>query len=111
MAADGNPVRQAGLSLCVQAGDLAGEDRRMAGSRTMELGRGPPMIDTVLNLIFRCSHRRITRPITPVKKPGERYGGTYVVCLDCGKQFDYDAKAMWLRPSTSCKWHCGAPAR
>jgi hypothetical protein len=52
------------------------------------------MIDTVLNLLFRCSHRRITRPITPVRKTGEPHGGTYVVCLDCGKQFDYDPREM-----------------
>jgi hypothetical protein len=51
------------------------------------------MIDTVLNLLFRCSHRRITRPITPVSKSGP-HGGTYVVCLDCGKQFAYDTVAM-----------------
>jgi DNA-directed RNA polymerase subunit RPC12/RpoP len=52
------------------------------------------MIDTVLNLLFRCSHRRITRPITPVMKTGEPQGGTYVVCLECGKQFAYDAREM-----------------
>jgi hypothetical protein len=52
------------------------------------------MIDTVLNLLFRCSHRRITRPITPVPKTGETYLGTYVVCLDCGKQFEYDLDHM-----------------
>ncbi len=52
------------------------------------------MIDTVLNLLFRCSHRRITRPITPVTKTGEVHHGTYVVCLDCGKQFAYDATEM-----------------
>jgi DNA-directed RNA polymerase subunit RPC12/RpoP len=52
------------------------------------------MIDTVLNLIFRCSHRRLTRPITPVVKAGQRDGGTYVVCLDCGKQFGYDPQEM-----------------
>ena len=28
------------------------------------------MIDTVLNLLFRCSHRRLTRPMTPVTKSG-----------------------------------------
>ena len=52
------------------------------------------MIDTVLNLIFRCSHRRLTRPVTPVTKAGQPHGETYVVCLDCGKQFAYDAKEM-----------------
>jgi DNA-directed RNA polymerase subunit RPC12/RpoP len=52
------------------------------------------MIDTVLNLLFRCSHRRLTRPVTPVSKKGVPQGGTYVVCLDCGKQFDYDVRNM-----------------
>ena len=52
------------------------------------------MIDTVLNLLFRCSHRSLTGPVTPVSKAGVPHGGTYVVCLDCGKQFAYDLKAM-----------------
>ena len=52
------------------------------------------MIDSVLNLLFRCSHRRITRPITPVSKAGVPQGKTYVVCLDCGKQFAYDLEQM-----------------
>jgi len=52
------------------------------------------MIDTLLNLMFRCSHRRLTRPVTPVSKAGVPHGETYVVCLDCGKQFAYDLKEM-----------------
>lgn len=53
------------------------------------------MIDTLLNLLFRCSHKRITRPITPaVNKSGVRDGETYVVCLECGKQFSYDLEQM-----------------
>ena len=52
------------------------------------------MIDTLLNLLFRCSHRRLTSPLTPVSKKGVPRGDTYVVCLDCGKQFDYDLKEM-----------------
>lgn len=52
------------------------------------------MIDTLLNLIFRCSHRRLTRPVTPVSKAGVPHGATYVVCLDCGKQFAYDLNQM-----------------
>ena len=52
------------------------------------------MIDTVLNLLFRCPHKRVTRPITPVSKDGERDRGTYVVCLECGKQFTYDLSEM-----------------
>src|SRR5215475_12344120 len=52
------------------------------------------MIDTLLNLLFRCSHKRLTRPVTPVSRAGEPQGTTYVVCLDCGKQFSYDVKEM-----------------
>ena len=54
------------------------------------------MIDTLLNLVFRCSHRRLTRPVTPVSKSEQAHTGTYVVCLDCGKHFAYDAKEMKL---------------
>ena len=52
------------------------------------------MIDSLLNTLFRCPHRRLTRPVTPVNKHGEPHGDTYVVCLDCGKQFSYDLKQM-----------------
>ena len=52
------------------------------------------MIDTVLNLLFRCAHRRLTRPVTPVGKAGEPHPETYVVCLDCGKKFSYDTTQM-----------------
>jgi hypothetical protein len=52
------------------------------------------MIDSLLNLLFRCPHRRLTRPITPMHKPDVPQGETYVVCLDCGKQFSYDWEHM-----------------
>jgi hypothetical protein len=52
------------------------------------------MIDTVLNLLFRCPHRRLTRPVAPVTKAGQPHSQSYVVCLDCGKQFEYDLNEM-----------------
>ena len=52
------------------------------------------MIDTVLNLLFRCSHRRLTRPLAPITKAGQPHSQSYVVCLDCGKQFEYDLTEM-----------------
>ena len=52
------------------------------------------MIDTVLNLLFRCPHRRLTRPVAPITKSGQPHSQSYVVCLDCGKQFEYDLKEM-----------------
>ena len=52
------------------------------------------MMDSLLNLLFRCSHRRLTRPVAPITKAGEPHSQSYVVCLDCGKQFEYDLKEM-----------------
>lgn len=54
------------------------------------------MIDSVLNLLFRCSHRRLTRPLSPITRAGQPHSQTYVVCLDCGKQFEYDLKEMHI---------------
>jgi len=52
------------------------------------------MIDTLTNLLFRCPHRRLTRPVSPVSKAGVPHSDAYVVCLDCGKQFAYDVHEM-----------------
>jgi hypothetical protein len=52
------------------------------------------LIDNILNLLFRCRHRRLSRPITLTVKPGEPRSHAYVVCLDCGKQFGYDLERM-----------------
>jgi hypothetical protein len=50
---------------------------------------------SLLDFLFRCAHRNLSRPMTPVHKPGSS-APTYVVCLDCGKQFAYDWKEMRL---------------
>jgi hypothetical protein len=52
------------------------------------------MIDSLLNLLFRCPHRRLTRPVAPITKAGQPHSQSYVVCLDCGKQFEYDLNKM-----------------
>lgn len=56
------------------------------------------MIASLLNSIFGCSHGRTTFPITPSRRTqlssGAGRQGTYVVCLDCGKEFDYNWKEM-----------------
>src|SRR5215469_13677831 len=52
-------------------------------------GGNDPWLPRILNRIFRCSHRRQSRPITP------RGGGqTYAVCLDCGTRLAYDLSGM-----------------
>ncbi|NWF82462.1 MAG: hypothetical protein HXY18_01375 [Bryobacteraceae bacterium] len=58
------------------------------------------MMEKLANLLFRCWHRRLSRPMGVVKRRGapedplnpEAEG--YVVCLDCGKKFSYDPKTM-----------------
>jgi DNA-directed RNA polymerase subunit RPC12/RpoP len=52
------------------------------------------MIGTVLNLLFRCSHRRLTRPVAPIPKAGQPHAQSYVFCLNCGEQFEYDLDEM-----------------
>jgi hypothetical protein len=52
----------------------------------------------VFNALFGCWHQRYSFPIT--MKAGIRRNkataltGTYVVCLDCGKEFGYDWQEM-----------------
>ena len=52
------------------------------------------MIRALLQRLFGCPHRRISRPITPSGRPGSPEPRTYVVCLDCGQQFAYDLQQM-----------------
>ncbi len=52
------------------------------------------MIDRIWNLLFRCGHRRLSRPLSTAASNGKPPGRTYVVCLDCGKQFAYDTRQM-----------------
>jgi hypothetical protein len=55
------------------------------------------MFSRVVNALFGCWHHHYSFPIT-IKK-GKRSSaafatGTYVVCLDCGKEMPYDWKEM-----------------
>jgi hypothetical protein len=57
------------------------------------------MIDALLNNLFGCSHNKITFPITLARNmksanAGPHRHGTYVVCLECGQEFQYDWKGM-----------------
>ena len=54
------------------------------------------MLESLLNALFWCSHNRITFPLTPSRKMASSTNrhGTYVACLDCGKEFRYDWKEM-----------------
>lgn len=54
----------------------------------------------ILDLLFGCRHKRHTFPLT-IRGKTRRSGmtsitGTYVVCLDCGKELPYDWNEMML---------------
>jgi hypothetical protein len=56
------------------------------------------MFSKLLDALFGCRHARYSFPITV--RAGSRRGstaqrtGTYVACLDCGKEFRYDWQEM-----------------
>ncbi len=60
------------------------------------------MLSSFLAAVFGCAHKRTSFPVTPSKTSsrglqlaadGSRRG-TYIVCLDCGQEFDYNWSAM-----------------
>jgi hypothetical protein len=63
------------------------------------------MIQSFLNKMLGCSHHRTTFPLTPSRKggaPQATRNGTYIVCLDCGQEFDYNWSEMRMgEPVTS----------
>jgi hypothetical protein len=52
----------------------------------------------LVDLLFGCWHKNYSFPITQKagtrRSPAAQATGTYVVCLDCGKEFAYDWKQM-----------------
>jgi hypothetical protein len=62
------------------------------------------MLSKLIDAIFGCRHARYSFPMT---MRTSRHGipahkGTYVACLDCGREFHYDWQEMKI---------VGAPAR
>lgn len=47
-------------------------------------------MNKIMQLLFGCAHERTTWPIT-LRVARAR---TYIVCLDCGREFEYNWKAM-----------------
>jgi hypothetical protein len=56
------------------------------------------MLSRLYDLIFGCSHRNYSFPRTTKgatrRIQAASVTGTYVVCLDCGKEFAYDWQEM-----------------
>jgi len=55
---------------------------------------------SLFDMVFGCSHKHCSFPITVRGKlrrsEAASVTGTYVVCLDCGKEFAYDWNEMRL---------------
>lgn len=78
------------------------------------------MIANVFDMLFGCWHKNYSFPMTAKgskrHSPAARATGTYVVCLDCGKEFAYDwnemkvltdtpaDKEQTLTPAAAVKW-------
>jgi len=60
------------------------------------------MFSNLMDALFGCRHSRYSFPITvragSRRTPAPRTG-TYVVCLDCGREFRYDWQEMKIMGS------------
>ena len=67
------------------------------------------MLGRLLDALFGCWHNNLSFPITA--RSGSRRSaaacltGTYVVCLDCGREFAYDWRQMRVVDAKSKKAH------
>jgi hypothetical protein len=56
------------------------------------------MLSNLLDAVFGCWHSRYSFPITvrrgSRRSPAASVTGTYVACLDCGKELPYDWSEM-----------------
>jgi len=56
------------------------------------------MLSELVDILFGCPHEHYTFPRTakagPSRSEAASVTGTYVVCLDCGKEFAYDWREM-----------------
>ena len=61
----------------------------------------------IFDALFGCWHKNMSFPLSArprLAKDGQRRSqaatqtGTYVVCLDCGREFAYDWKTMQVLP-------------
>jgi hypothetical protein len=65
------------------------------------------MVARLIDAIFGCRHSRYSFPVT-IRGTGRRpqagaLTGTYVACLDCGREFPYDWQEMKVITSVAEK--------
>jgi hypothetical protein len=75
------------------------------------------MMAKIFDTLFGCWHSNYTFPITARRGSNRNNfttpvprNGTYVVCLDCGKEFPYDWKAMKIISPSEERARLGALA-
>jgi hypothetical protein len=63
----------------------------------------------LFDLLFRCNHRNFSFPLTkkygPRVSPAASVTGTYVVCLECGREFPYDWQEMRIVKASSKRFN------
>jgi hypothetical protein len=63
------------------------------------------MVAKLIDVLFGCWHSRYSFPVTirgTARRPqAGALTGTYVVCLDCGREFPYDWQEMKVITSSS----------
>jgi hypothetical protein len=61
------------------------------------------MLTRLIDWLFGCWHSHLSFPITAKRgarrSPAASLTGTYVVCLDCGREFAYDWQQMKIMDS------------
>jgi hypothetical protein len=70
------------------------------------------MIARLVEVLFGCHHSRFSFPVTvrrTMRRPqAAALTGTYVACLDCGKEFPYDWQEMKVVTSSDRHHERGA---
>jgi len=65
---------------------------------------GAPMMTKLIDALFGCRHSRYSFPVTMRRTGRPQAGaltGTYVACLDCGREFPYDWQEMKVITSSA----------
>jgi len=80
-------------------GNLNQGKRRVVRLRIKQLPPGGDKVFSRLwDMLFGCTHRNYSFPISSKsvqnRAPAARETGTYVVCLNCGKELAYDWNTM-----------------
>lgn len=64
------------------------------------------MLTRIMDAVFGCRHHRYSFPLTirgSARRAQTTRIGTYVVCLDCGREFSYDWQHMRVADSQPAK--------